>query len=388
MANLNIPEITKEGKEYRATLLIEKTFQKNGNMDNFMSDSGLFHASSIIIDKKEHKTYSKNLENFVIALRGQKGKTLALKGKLSGQNQEVIIPIGKIQKSVEFGGQPAGSKKVNKGIVFENELFTRFEQCINGKCCKGKYDRQAKAILDEVSKKMGSPVDKIDGSMGSKNQSRPLIISGGSPIIHPNNPEEHGEKLTDIDIIHKNGQRSHLSLKFSSTLTFVNSGVAKKYFPEGEMKTGKISNELGKTILETLGIENEKFCKVFNDYGTGGKMVDPHIVNVTGQVDKQKLKKLLETAIGSNYFMVHGMEGQKVYFWEMSKEINKGASNISGPIMLYYGGTSGTGKRIDMTFSNSYFEFKLNIRNKQSMLYPSHLMVDYKSLGATKKIEL
>ena len=56
------------------------------------------------------------------------------------------------------------------------------------------------------------------------------------------------------------------------------------------MKTGKISNELGKTILETLGIENEKFCKVFNDYGTGGKMVDPHIVNVTGQVDKQKLK--------------------------------------------------------------------------------------------------
>ena len=48
--------------------------------------------------------------------------------------------------------------------------------------------------------------------------------------------------------------------------------------------------------------------------------------------------------------MVHGMEGQKVYFWEMSKEINKGASNISGPIMLYYGGTSGTGKRIDMTF--------------------------------------
>jgi len=60
MANLNIPEITKEGKEYRATLLIEKTFQKNGNMDNFMSDSGLFHASSIIIDKKEHKTYSKN----------------------------------------------------------------------------------------------------------------------------------------------------------------------------------------------------------------------------------------------------------------------------------------------------------------------------------------
>ena len=65
MANLSIPEITKDGKEYRISLLIEKTFQKNGNMDNFMTDLGLFHASSIIIDKKEHKTYSKNLENHV-----------------------------------------------------------------------------------------------------------------------------------------------------------------------------------------------------------------------------------------------------------------------------------------------------------------------------------
>ena len=56
--------------------------------------------------------------------------------------------------------------------------------------------------------------------------------------------------------------------------------------------------------------------------------------------------------------------------------------------MLYYGGMDGKGKRIDMTFKNSCFEFKLNIRNKQGSLYPSHLMLDYKSLQGTGKEEL
>ena len=30
MPNLSIPEITKDGKEYRSVLLVEKTFEKNG----------------------------------------------------------------------------------------------------------------------------------------------------------------------------------------------------------------------------------------------------------------------------------------------------------------------------------------------------------------------
>ena len=83
------------------------------------------------------------------------------------------------------------------------------------------------------------------------------------------------------------------------------------------------------------------------------------------------------------------MPGGKVYFWEMSTTLNNNASRISGPIMLYYGGMDGKGKRIDMTFKNPYFEFKLNIRNKQGGLYPSHLMLDYKSLrGPLGKEEL
>ena len=231
---------------------------------------------------------------------------------------------------------------------------------------------------------MGSPVKDVIPVAGL-NQSRPLVISGGNPVINPVSPEDHGKLLTDIDILHKNGKKSHLSLKFGSTLTFVNSGVAKNFFPEGEIRTGSVTNELGKKVLEALGIENELFCKVFNDYGKGGRMVDPHEVDVSRKVNKQSLKKLLQTAVGANYWMVHGMEGNKVYFWEMPKIKNDQFATISSNITLYYGGTSGKGKRIDMTFSNPYFEFKLNIRNKQSGLYPSHLMMDYTSLEGTGK---
>lgn len=384
MANLSISEITRDGKEYRSTLLVEKVFEKNGKTNNFMTDSGLFHATSIIVDNKEYKTFSKNIENFIMSLRGMRGKNIFLKGKLSGKKTFTNIPLTKVEKSEEFGGQPAGGKKENRGILFEKDLYERFRECIQAKTCKGKYDRQAMKILEMASKANGSPVENVE-PVGGQNQPRPLILQGGDPIINPPNPSDHGKLLTDLNLIHKDKTKSYLSLKFSSTLTFINSGVAKKYFPEAEMKTGKLTNPLGNKILEVLGIENEKFCKVFNDYGKGGKMIDPHVVNVTSVVNKPKLKKLLKTAIGANYWMVHGMEGNKVYFWEMSKKLNDSFASINGDIILYYGGTNGTGKRIDMTFSNNYFEFKLNIRNKQSGIYPSHLMLDYKSLPPTGK---
>ena len=63
------------------------------------------------------------------------------------------------------------------------------------------------------------------------------------------------------------------------------------------------------------------------------------------------------------------------------------ANGIKQPI-VYYGGKSGTGKRIDVEFHSDYFDFKLNIRNKQSGVYPSHVMLDYKSKEALGKITL
>ena len=277
MANLSIPEITKDERvEYRSTLLVEKVFKKNNLENNFMTDKGLFHATSILIDGREYTTYAPDLDKTIIGLKGTRTR-LELRGKLVGSKFEEILSINDIEKGEEFGGQPAGGKRENKGIVFERELYNRLAECVRGTTCEGKYAEQAKYILDATSSAIGSPAKDIILE-GGRNSPRPLILEGNNPIIQPSNPDGHGELLTDITIKHQNGKKSFLSLKFSSTLTFVNAGIHAKHFPSLEIKKGEIKNKMGTKILEALGIDNKTFCDVFNKYGkTSGKtMVSPH----------------------------------------------------------------------------------------------------------------
>ena len=86
----------------------------------------------------------------------------------------------------------------------------------------------------------------------------------------PARHQEHGSKLTDVDITHANGQKSHLSLKFGGTLTFVNTGVAGvgKAFPEEEIEDGAVTNQMGVALLKAFGLDNEAVCNIFNNYGT------------------------------------------------------------------------------------------------------------------------
>lgn len=53
------------------------------------------------------------------------------------------------------------------------------------------------------------------------------------------------------------------------------------------------------------------------------------------------------------------------------------ASDI-GQVTVYYGGLTGTGKRIDIAFSSSLYNFKLNIRDTQGHDgFPTRLMCDF-----------
>lgn len=135
--------------------------------------------------------------------------------------------------------------------------------------------------------------------------------------------------------------------------------------------------------MSAFGIDELLFCNVFNDYGKGTRHATG--VNVSSKIDRNALKLFLSTAIGSDYWMIHGMDGGKIWSWYMDPSKNNTMSTISGPIIIDYGGSSGTGKRVNISFSNSFFDFTVNIRNKQSGRYPSHIMCDYKSKPATGK---
>ena len=381
MANLSLAELRKY--EYRAPLLVDKVFKQGNKLNKFPTDDGLFIAEYVKIDSKNYQKYSLDIEKII---NSKESKKLELVGRLEGQPGTKIFPINKFTKTEEFGGQPVGGKRENKGNIFERELHNRFVEILNGQVPKGLYATQALKIIEITSKTFGSAPMKSVLEAGA-NKARPLILEGGEPIIKPGVPMQHGPQLTDITLHHKNTKKSYLSLKFGNTLTFVNSGVARYFFPATEMATGALTNPTGIAVLKALGIENEKFCKVFKDYGKiqGTTTVPNHIENVSNKVNKQGLHRLLTTAIGANYWMVHGKEGGIVDFWFMPGNKNAAMATITGPITLMYGGKDGKGKRIDMAFSNQYFDFKLNIRNKQGGLYPSHLMVDYKSKSATGK---
>jgi hypothetical protein len=131
-------------------------------------------------------------------------------------------------------------------------------------------------------------------------------------------------------------------------------------------------------LLETFGIDNELFCRVFNEYRedkTGTNFTEYH--KATNDYDKEKLFNLVESGIGTGYFMLKG--GKKTEFFFVGDEYNKQASEPISGIEIQYGGKTGTGKRIDIVFESEKYRFKINIRNKQGKLYPSHIMCDYKA---------
>ena len=87
------------------------------------------------------------------------------------------------------------------------------------------------------------------------------------------------------------------------------------------------------------------------------------------------LLQLLVTGIGYGYHMVH-KKGKKIEFYEMSRRRMMDSAKIKSVTVLYP--KPGSAKRIDIEIVTKLYIFKVNIRNKQGGLYPSHIMCDYK----------
>jgi len=380
MANLSYNEITRENKEYRSEVLVQKVFQMDGKSNTFVTDEGIFLADCVIINGKKFMVGDPvDIAGKILSLKllPVSKRKVSIGGTLQGSTTRKELLLNKLEKTEEFGGQPAGGTRVNKGIKFEHDFVAVLDEQLAGVVSNKTYSKEVQYILNACAKKNKSPVVGVIPE-GAQNQSRPIKMAGSQLHIAPLNHKDHGAKLTDITLKHADGSYSYLSLKFSSTLTFMNAGIS-LIFPQSQIRQGEITTDMGKAILETLGMESAIFCDVFNSYGRR------KFPTVKAKLNGEKLKKFLQTCIGSQYWMVHGMEGGKVYFWEMSAANNPKYATITGDVEIQYGGKNGNGKRIDIVFGNQYFDFKINIRNKQGGLYPSHIMCDYKSKPATGK---
>ena len=274
--------------------------------------------------------------------------------------------------TIKWGEGSKGGRGVNsKGLGFEGELIADLELLREEGISDSNKDQfRYPDLTIEISKELGLKKGNFTVvPEGAKNQSRPLGFKSGGPVVEFSQGSA-AETLTDITI-DKKGTKYYLSAKFGNTLTFFNSGIT-KILPASEIKEGKITNSDGIVLLNTFGIDNETFCKVFNDYP------DTDFSEVNGASTNYsipKIKKLIKSGIGEGYYMVKA-GGKSSQFEHIDSKYTSTASDISVPI-IYYGGIGGNGKRVDVTFESPTYKFKINIRNKQGGLYQTHIMCDY-----------
>ena len=274
--------------------------------------------------------------------------------------------------SIKWGEGSRGGRGIkSKGLGFEGELVADLELLREEGISESNKDQFIYPdLMIEISKELGLKKGNFKViPEGAKNQSRPLGFKSGGPVVEFSQGSA-AETLTDITI-DKKGTKYYLSAKFGNTLTFFNSGIT-KILPASEIKAGKITNSDGVALLDTFGIDNETFCKVFNDYP------DADFSEVNGASTKYsipKMKNLIKSGIGEGYYMVKA-GGKSSQFEHIDSKYTDTASDISAPV-IYYGGIGGNGKRVDITFESPTYKFKINIRNKQGGLYPTHIMCDY-----------
>ena len=138
-----------------------------------------------------------------------------------------------------------------------------------------------------------------------------------------------------------------------------------------EIRNGEIKNKDGLKLLNLFGIDQKRFCTIYNDdmkTQSGKVRVRPK--------DPKGLRTLLQSGIGFGYHVVH-QKGKNVFHKQMDESTMKKAATVSN-ITIYYGGKTGRGKRIDMEMESPLYKFKLNIRDTQGNDgYPTRMMCDF-----------
>ena len=252
--------------------------------------------------------------------------------------------------------------------------------------CVGKYHKPAGYLIEQLENLNGA-ITKIE-NVGGQNASRPMEVTGKQIYIAPRAHKMHGPVLTDVTVHHV-GKKSFLSLKYGGTLTFMNPG-SKTLFSDGDIRDYNINTLKGKALLDMFGIDHIMFCDVFNAFGTTSQSnKNKKLSGPPASADVPRIKEFVKTAMGSNYWMVKAhSSGEKIDMWWMNPIDVDANYSLVNNVNILYGGNTGTGKRVDVSFSNKNFEFKLNIRNKSGGVYPTNIMLDYKTLSIPTKVTL
>jgi hypothetical protein len=279
--------------------------------------------------------------------------------------------------SMKFGEGSSGNRGVNnQGTAFEAIFANAIEKWWAGNEQDQKLSKAVEDVVDiyDLKKLKELKVEIQVKTVGELNNRRPIVyspqvlISSKIPVRNNN----LGQVVSDVTLI-SNKKEYYLSLKTSGTVSFFNSGI-KSVFLTSEIKEGTIKNSNGLKLLNLFNIKNELFCDIYN--GNLKKGYSEDVWKTMSTVQKNDLRDFLESGIGHGYTIVHKIGGSiKVYEIDMNY-MRKAATPLS--CTVYYGGKTGTGKRIDMEIETQKYILKVNIRDTQGRDgYPTRIMCDY-----------
>ena len=274
---------------------------------------------------------------------------------------------------IKFGNGSKGNRGANnRGNAFE----TQFATALNDWFARGVDEVNDSEILDAIldldnTYKLSESKWLKVNVVGGENTKRPLDFTGKINITNTKGSgKDIGNSVTDITLEKDDGEKIFLSLKFETTTTFFNVGIRTK-LRQAEIDKGIIKDSDGKKLLELFGIDNKRFCTIFNpDVKTESGVVN-------GRPDASALAHLLQSGIGFGYHVIHkiarGIISKKMDESEMKESARVGA------VKIFYGGKGGSGKRIDIEMESKFYMFKINIRDTQGTDgYPTRMMCDFK----------
>ena len=288
-----------------------------------------------------------------------------------------------------FSGYEKGLEGTNKGNAFEVTFAKNYEEIY-----QREIERQLNAETGSFAPKNG--MQSIH-SCGSLNNRRPLMMTNdGQIVVGDSDIASTGDKVADVkvDTVGRRGT-INLSLKSGTTVSFCNAGVSKlfpassfaKYLEDErngilEYHGGSANGMTGNDLLQFFGIDPIKFADVFVQYRNDKdskkiKSTKKDEEDVTQLIaSNPNFYKFVCSVIGYDYILIHEL-GPDIHCYDLKsqEDLDNFIGRLEYAKVLYP--INGEAKRIDIVVKYSNIIIKFNIRNKQSGIFPSHLMSDY-----------
>ena len=288
-------------------------------------------------------------------------------------------------------GSRGGGGSFNKGAAFERELAKNINEWVE--TSELPKNKMYADLIENIIEAHGLEDCKQIGveMVGEKDTKRPLSWSNGWFVGDAGKGNyDIGQKVSDVtitlDCIDGSTREVYLSAKTTGTVALSNLGTKTNVFPDADILKDTQNSAsrfptAGEKLLKTFGIDEDDFVKIFREaremHECGGEIKSGKVVN-NPSYDGQLLSDLIKGCLGHGYHYCH-LNGGKIKEFNVTKDINRATSVVSS-VVIYYGGKTGKGQRVDMVVDTGTMELKFNVRDTSGTMQgmPDKFQAGYK----------